>query len=172
MDNVFYLILWVCVVFFTLVMATMVYFVIKYRARPGHVAEKTAKSQQRARGDLDGHPAADRGLHLLSGAFPAYIQMQTGPQNSYEILVKAQKWSWSFTYPNGHNDPDLHVPVDTPVKLIMSSDDVMHSLSIPAFRVKMDCVPGRYTYAWFTGTKARHLSTCTARSTAATVTTT
>jgi cytochrome c oxidase subunit 2 len=151
-DSVFYLILWTCVIFFTLVIATMVFFVIRYRARPGHDAVKTAAHNNALEVTWTIIPLLIV-IYIFYRGFSAYIQMQTGPQNSYEILVKAQKWSWSFTYPNGYNDSDLHVPVDTPVKLIMTSDDVLHSLSIPSFRVKMDCVPGRYTYAWFTGTK-------------------
>jgi cytochrome c oxidase subunit 2 len=75
------------------------------------------------------------------------------PVNSYEIQVVAKKWSWSFIYPNGHVDNQLHMPVDRPVTLVMSSDDVIHSLYVPAFRVKMDLVPGRYTKTWFEATE-------------------
>ena len=75
--------------------------------------------------------------------------MSTPPVNAYEILVEGQKWNWSFTYGGGEQDSLLTVPVDTPISLVLTSEDVIHSLSIPDFRVKMDCVPGRYTYAWF-----------------------
>ena len=79
--------------------------------------------------------------------------MATPPANAYEILVDGQKWNWSFTYPNGYIDSNLHVPVDRPIRLVMSSQDVIHSLYIPAFRVKMDVVPGRYAKAWFEATE-------------------
>ncbi len=129
-----------------------VYFAIAYRRRPGHQAEKTATHSNLLEVTWTIIPTLIVAYVFYAG-FSAYMQMQVAPQNSYEILVKAQKWNWFFTYPNGHIDSDLHVPVDEPVKLIMSSEDVIHSLFIPAFRVKMDCVPGRYTYAWFRGTK-------------------
>jgi cytochrome c oxidase subunit 2 len=78
--------------------------------------------------------------------------MSTAPANAYEILVDGQKWNWTFTYPNGYADSMLHVPVDRPVQLVMSSADVIHSLYVPAFRIKMDVVPGRYSKAWFEAT--------------------
>ncbi|MFQ6049131.1 MAG: c-type cytochrome, partial [Phycisphaerae bacterium] len=69
--------------------------------------------------------------------------------------VYAEQWRWEFTYPNGHADPELHVPLDRAVRLVMHtrSQDVIHSLYIPAFRLKQDIVPGRYTYAWFRATR-------------------
>ena len=68
------------------------------------------------------------------------------------MLVTAQKWSWQFTYPNGYTDENLHVPVDRPIRLVMQSQDVIHSLYVPAFRIKRDVVPGRYNKAWFEAT--------------------
>jgi cytochrome c oxidase subunit 2 len=146
------LILGIAAFFFVLVMAFMVYFAIAYRRRPGRTAEKTATHSNALEITWTVIPLIIVAYIFYAG-FDAYMHMKTGPQNAYEILVKARKWDWFFTYPNGHVDSDLHVPVNEPIKLIMSSDDVIHSLSIPSFRVKMDCVPGRYTYAWFQGTQ-------------------
>jgi cytochrome c oxidase subunit 2 len=146
-DYVFYMILAICAFFFTLVVATMFYFAVRYRRRPGHRAEKTATHSNVLEVTWTVIPVLIVAYIFYAG-FTAYMNMQTGPQQSYEILVKAQKWDWFFTYPNGYVSSDLHLPVDEPIKLIMSSEDVIHSLYIPAFRVKMDCVPGRYTYAW------------------------
>jgi cytochrome c oxidase subunit 2 len=75
--------------------------------------------------------------------------MRTSPSLAYEINVIAKKWQWLFKYPDGHVDGVLHVPLDEPVRLIMSSQDVIHGLYIPAFRINMDVVPGRYTKIWF-----------------------
>jgi len=152
-DRVFYLILTVCAVFFLGVVATTVLFVVRYRRRPGHEAQKTITHHNLLEITWSVIPLIIVSVIFYEG-FAAYMKMQTAPQNCYEILVKARKWDWFFTYPNGHTDSDLHVPVDEPIKLIITSEDVIHSLSIPAFRVKMDCVPGRYTYAWFRGNKA------------------
>jgi cytochrome c oxidase subunit 2 len=66
--------------------------------------------------------------------------------------VSAAKWKWNFRYPNGYDDDNLHVPVDEPIRLTMTSKDVIHSLFVPAFRIKQDVVPGRYTQAWFRAT--------------------
>lgn len=151
-DRVFYLVLGISTFFFVLVVSTMVYFAIVYRRRPGRSAEKTATHSNVLEITWTVIPIIIVAYIFYVG-FDAYMHMKTSPQNAYEILVKARKWDWFFTYPNGHVDSDLHVPVNEPIKLIMSSDDVIHSLSIPAFRVKMDCVPGRYTYAWFEGTQ-------------------
>ena len=79
----------------------------------------------------------------------AMIDLETPPSRAYEILVTAQRWSWLFTYPNGYVDKDLHVPLDVPVRLTMRSEDVIHSLWVPAFWVKMDVRPGAYSKAWF-----------------------
>jgi cytochrome c oxidase subunit 2 len=81
--------------------------------------------------------------------FSGYMKMRQPPDDSYEIQVIAQKWSWSFQYPNGYIDSDLHVPADKNIYLVMTSNDVIHSLYIPAFRLKMDVVPGRYNKTWF-----------------------
>ena len=85
-------------------------------------------------------------------SFTGYMEMRVAPKSAYDIRVTAAQWSWNFSYPDGYEDKDLHVPVGEPVRLTMESLDVIHSLFIPAFRVKMDIVPGRYTTTWFTAT--------------------
>jgi cytochrome c oxidase subunit 2 len=92
--------------------------------------------------------------------------MRTVPADAYQIDVTAQQWSWQFKYPNGATSPDLYVPAGKPVKLVMRSNDVLHSLYIPDFRVKQDVVPGRYTTMWFqaddpTGEEMFHRLYCT-----------
>ena len=82
-----------------------------------------------------------------------YLDMRKPPDDAYELQVVARKWSWAFQYPNGYIDDVLHVPVDRPVLLTMTSDDVIHSMFIPAFRVKRDVIPGRYTKLWFEPTE-------------------
>jgi cytochrome c oxidase subunit 2 len=70
-----------------------------------------------------------------------------------EIKVTGQKWFWSFDYPQGANTVnELTVPVGKPVKLLLSSRDVLHSFYVPNFRIKMDVLPNRYTVAWFEAT--------------------
>ena len=79
----------------------------------------------------------------------AYIR--NPPKDSMLVNVIGRQWSWSFKYENGKQADVLRVPINKPVKLILTSADVIHSLYIPAFRIKEDCVPGLKTHLWFTG---------------------
>ena len=83
-----------------------------------------------------------------------YDKMRDVPEGALEIHVVGQKWNWNFLYKSGRKSGgEFVVPINTPVKLIMNSKDVLHSLYIPSFRVKQDVVPGRYTTLWFEATK-------------------
>jgi cytochrome c oxidase subunit II len=78
----------------------------------------------------------------------------TPPSNALEIHVVAKQWMWRFQHPSGAREIDeLHVPAETPVRLAMTSQDVIHDLYLPALRLKQDILPDRYTYLWFTATK-------------------
>jgi cytochrome c oxidase subunit 2 len=77
------------------------------------------------------------------------------PTDAFEIHVVAKQWMWKVQQPNGVREIDeLHAPIGRPVQLIMTSEDVIHSLYLPALRLKQDVLPGRYTYLWFTASKA------------------
>lgn len=75
--------------------------------------------------------------------------LRSVPDGAMEVQVVGRMFSWSFEYPDGKRSKVLYVPVGTPIRLNITSDDVIHSLYIPAFRIKMDAVPGMETYAWF-----------------------
>jgi len=147
-DGVFYLILAVCVIFFVPMMAVMVYFVVRYHARDGVHAQPTATHNTYLELAWTIVPLVVV-MIIFTFGFRAYMVMITPPDGAYDINVTAYKYGWRFTYPNGVKVDKLHAPVDRPVRLIMTSTDLIHSLSIPDFRVKMDCVPGRTTYTWF-----------------------
>jgi cytochrome c oxidase subunit 2 len=147
-DAVFYLILSVAAFFFVLVVACMVLFVIRYRRRPGHQSQTSPAHHTMLEVTWTVIPTIIVAVIFYQG-FVAFMDMRTPPANAYQIRVTAFKWGWSFEYPNGHSEAELHVPANEPIELVMRSEDVIHSLSIPAFRVKMDCVPGRYTKTWF-----------------------
>ncbi len=95
--------------------------------------------------------------------FKDYIWYTTPPKNSMDVYVTAKKWMWHFAYPDGPNaNAVLHVPANRPVRLLMTSRDVIHSFFVPEFRVKQDVVPGRYTELWFEATKTgRYRLYCT-----------
>lgn len=152
-DLVYDIITWISIFFFVAIVAVMVYFMFKYR-RTSPVMDTTG-------------PTHNTPLEVTWTVIPlilviaifyvglkGYVHITTPPENSYEIQVTGQRWFWTFNYPNGATTTDvLYAPVGRPVKLTMRSDDVIHSLFIPAFRVKQDVVPGRRTHLWFEATR-------------------
>ncbi|MFL6308164.1 MAG: cytochrome c oxidase subunit II [Candidatus Sulfotelmatobacter sp.] len=92
-----------------------------------------------------------------------FFAAQNPPKDAMEVFVTGKQWMWKVQYPDGSREIDaLHVPVGQPVKLTLASEDVIHSFSIPAFRVRHDVVPGHYDSLWFTPTKpGRYRLYCT-----------
>jgi len=88
-------------------------------------------------------------LAMFWVGWKGFQYMRTVPPDAMLVKVTAGMWSWSFQYENGRQSATLNLPLGRPVKLSITSRDVLHSLSIPAFRVKEDAVPGRETYLWF-----------------------
>ncbi len=83
-----------------------------------------------------------------------YFQERTPPQGATEVYVVAKQWMWKLQHQEGQREiNELHIPVGQDVKMIMTSQDVIHSFYVPAFRIKQDVLPGRYTTAWFHATK-------------------
>jgi cytochrome c oxidase subunit 2 len=83
-----------------------------------------------------------------------YFDMAKPPQNAMEVYTVGKRWMWKFQHVTGQREiNELHIPVNTPIKLLIGSEDVIHSVYVPAFRVKMDAVPGKTTSLWFTATK-------------------
>jgi cytochrome c oxidase subunit II len=91
-----------------------------------------------------------------------YFKYAVPPGEAMDITVTGKQWLWQFEYPDGSRTiNDLHVPIGKPVKLTMTSEDVLHDFFIPDMRVKMDVIPGRYTEIWFTPTMmGKHHFTC------------
>jgi cytochrome c oxidase subunit II len=83
-----------------------------------------------------------------------YVDFRRAPSDTLDIYVIGKQWMWKLQQPNGQKEiNELHVPVGQDVRLIMASEDVIHDFSVPAFRVKMDVVPGHYNTLWFRPTK-------------------
>jgi cytochrome c oxidase subunit II len=79
-----------------------------------------------------------------------YFRIYTPPPNAMNIYVVGKQWMWKAEHPGGQHEIDsLHVPINQPIQLTLISQDVFHSFSIPAFRVKREAIPGRYTTVWF-----------------------
>ncbi|WNG20509.1 cytochrome c oxidase subunit II [Cystobacter fuscus] len=86
--------------------------------------------------------------------FRDFVFVTTPPKDAMDVYVMGKQWMWKFAYPEGPNGVNvLHVPANRPVRLLITSRDVLHSFFVPAFRIKMDAVPGRYTQTWFEATK-------------------
>lgn len=154
-DNLFYFILWICVIFFLIIAVAMVAFVIKYRHRPGHERAESSVTHSTALELTWTVIPTILVLMIFYFGFRGYMDMTVAPRDSYEIGVLGQTWSWSFTYPNGYtHGKELHIPKGVPIRCVLTSQDVIHSLYLPHQRVKKDAVPGRYNRFWFTATEA------------------
>jgi cytochrome c oxidase subunit 2 len=151
-DWLFNTILAIIAFFCLLIFALMVAFSIKYRHRPGGLG-----------GASPGHSTALEltwtiipiiiVLTIFYYGFRGYLKMTVVPPNAYEIQVRSWMWGWGFVYPNGVESPELHIPKDRPIRVVLTSEDVIHSLYIPAFRVQKSSVPGRFNRFWFEATK-------------------
>lgn len=161
-DSLFYFIYYLCLIFFIGIIGAMVYFVFKYRK----VSESQTTIDIKGSHTLEVMWSLIPGLLLLvmfAWGFRDWLNMSIPPSNTMDIRVTGQKWNWSYQYVReGLQTSELVVPAGRPVKLIMSSKDVLHSFYIPAFRIKRDVLPNRYTVAWFQSNQpGEHYVTCT-----------
>lgn len=93
-------------------------------------------------------------LGIFAWGAVLFYDFATVPANTLDISVIGKQWMWKVQHPNGVREVnDLHIPVGQPVKLTMTSQDVIHSFYVPAFRVKQDVLPAKYTQLWFEATK-------------------
>lgn len=151
-DTMFYAVLGLSIFFFVGITFTVLYFTWRYRHRPGHKAEPSAAHNDAMEITWTVIPTLIV-VFLFYYGWRSYINVVTPPQQAVEVNVQAWRWAWSFTHANGVEDSDLHVPVNTPVRLVMTSRDVLHSFYAPVLRTKQDIIPRRYTYVWFKATK-------------------
>lgn len=154
-DGLYNFLFWLSAISAAGIFIAMLWFVVKYKAKgreENEVAEDSSHHNTALEITWSVIP-----LFICIGifvwGFKGYVNMRTPPKDTVEIHVQGQKWNWIFTYSTGKVDSKLHVPVDKDVRVIIQSVDVLHSLYIPAFRTKMDAVPGRYTDLWFRATK-------------------
>jgi len=156
------LVLWVSAFFFVLVVGAMSYFVIRYRRKSETEIPDAPDHNTKIEIVWTVIPVAIA-LVLFTVGFRGFLNQSVAPAGATEIFVTAEKWMWTFTYPNGNSEVnELRVPMGQPVKLVMSSKDVIHSFFVPEFRLKKDVVPNSYTTLWFEATKAGTMTiTCT-----------
>ena len=148
-DGLFYFILYSSIVLTLLVTAAMVWFIWKYRRRSHTDRPRYVEESKWLEISWITVPTL-LVLVVFFWGFRAYVGTAIPPTDAITINVKAQKWAWAFEYGNGDNYPnEIWVPVNTPVRLEMTSQDVLHSFYVPEFRIKHDVLPNRYTYVWF-----------------------
>lgn len=152
-DHLFYFLVSVTGFFTLLIFALIFYFAIKYRRRsPDEIPPRTHESFK-LEALWIGVPFLLMMVMFTWGA-SIYYQEHMPPKNAMEIFVVGKQWMWKLQHPEGKREiNELHVPVGRAVRLTMTSEDVIHDFFIPAFRVKNDVIPGRYTSLWFEATK-------------------
>jgi len=146
-DDIFIFIVAISVFMLILITTVMIFFLIRYRRKKSPSAK-----------DIEGNMLLEitwtviPTILVIAMFYYGWIGfriMRTPPKDAMNVKVTARMWQWSFTYENGKKNNELNVPLNKPVKLVITSEDVLHSLFIPAYRVKEDAVPGMETYLWF-----------------------
>jgi cytochrome c oxidase subunit II len=152
-DRLYFFLTLITLFFTGLIFLTIFYFMIRYR--------------RRQESELGGGAHENLPLELTWTIIPSficvvifvwasflYVRNSRPPNASMEIFVIGKQWMWHIEHPEGVREiNELHVPVNTPIRAVMTSQDVIHDFYIPAFRVKKDVLPGRYTSLWFEATE-------------------
>lgn len=172
-DAIFFVLVAVGAFFSMLIAGLILYFAIRFRRSPSRraTARPTASAPPPLASGLNdktggtartslllefiwtaGPLAITLGLFAWGSA--AYFRMRTPPPDASEVYVVAKQWMWKIEHPGGRREiNELHIPIGQPIRLTMVSQDVIHSFYVPAFRVKQDVLPGRYTTLWFQATR-------------------
>jgi cytochrome c oxidase subunit II len=140
--------------FFSVVIAfAIIYFAIKYRRRREDEIPEPIEGAMKLEITWTVIPFFIS-MFIFAWGAKLYYQMYTPPAEALEIFVTGKQWMWRVQHPDGQREiNELHLPVGRRIKLTMTSEDVIHSFFIPAFRTKADVIPGRYTNIWFEPTK-------------------
>ena len=152
-DALFILLVVVAVFFSTLIGVAIFYFSFRYRRRPGNEVGQLVEGSQPLEIAWTVIPFLIAMVLFAWGA-KLYVTMRQAPSDALDIYVVGKQWMWKIQHADGRREfNELHVPVNRDVELTMISEDVIHDFFVPAFRVKMDVLPGRYTTLWFRPTK-------------------
>ena len=151
-DTAFYLILGASVVILVGITAVMVYFLFKYNKKRHPKADTSITGNNKLEIIWTVIPTIIVMIMFYYG-WAGFSPMRNVPKDAIAVKAVARMWSWTFEYPNGKKSDKLIVPFNKPVKLDLTSVDVIHSLYVPAFRIKEDVVPGRNNMMWFDANK-------------------
>ena len=146
-DNAFVMIIAISVILLAAITAAMIYFIIKYHWRKHPTAEHVEEKPWLEITWTTIPTILVLGMFWFG--YDGFRMMRTVPDGAMTVKVTARMWSWSFEYANGITSDKLYVPIKKPVKLLLTSLDVIHGFYLPAFRIKEDVVPGKENYLWF-----------------------
>ena len=148
-DQLLFFLLIVCGSVGTLVAALIIYFSIRYRRRPNSVLPQAMPGNMKLEAFWSITPLFVFIFTFVWGAM-VYFTAYRAPDHATVVYGVGKQWMWKFQHPEGQREiNELHVPLGRPFKLLLTSEDVIHSFFVPAFRVHMDALPGRYTSVWF-----------------------
>jgi len=152
-DNLYFFVTAVTAFFAILVVIAVVIFAVKYRDRTG----------ERVGAPITGSIPLELGwsiipffisMAIFGWATVVFFHLVRAPDQTLDIYSTGKRWMWRFQHVEGQSEiNELHVPLGRPVRVVFTSEDVLHALYIPAFRVKADAIPGRYSSIWFTPTR-------------------
>ena len=152
-DHLYFFITAVTVIFTALIFLTIFYFMIKYRRRSPDERPKAIEGSLPLEVLWTAIPTLIVAVIFVWGS-TLYFHDAEPPKGAMEIFVTGKQWMWKIEHPGGQREiNELHVPLGRPVKLTMTSEDIVHDFYVPAFRVQKDVLPGRYTSLWFEPTK-------------------
>jgi cytochrome c oxidase subunit 2 len=152
-DALFFFLIAVSAFFSLLIASLVIYFAVRYRRRSEDELPRPIHGSLRLELLWTIIPFCIAMVIFFWGA-SVYLDISRPPDDALEVFVVGKQWMWKLQHMEGRREIDeLHVPVGRPVKLTMTSEDVIHSFYVPAFRIKQDAVPGRYTTVWFEATK-------------------
>jgi len=152
-DLLYFFLLAVAGFFSTLIAVLIIYFAIKYRRRSAHEIGEKPKTNLLLEATWTAIPLVITLIVFVWGAAIFFANTHP-PDGTLDIYVVGKQWMWKFQHLDGQREIDeLHIPVDRDIRIIATSEDVIHDFFVPAFRVKTDVVPGRYVTLWFHPTR-------------------
>jgi cytochrome c oxidase subunit 2 len=136
-----------------LISAILIFFVIRYRRRTPYEIPRPIAGSHKLETLWTVIPFLIA-MTIFGWSAKVYFEQYSPPENAMEVYVVGKQWMWKIQHSTGQREiNELHVPVGKKIKLIMTTEDVIHDFFLPAFRTKMDVVPGKYTVQWFEATK-------------------
>lgn len=152
-DNIYFFIAAVTVFFTVFIGALSLYFAFRYKRRSANEQGKPIHGNHILEILWVVVPTIIVLVIFFWGAV-VFFQIKQTPKGALEFYGVGKQWMWKFQHPSGQREiNDLHVPTGKPIQMTLTSEDVIHSFYVPAFRVKMDVLPGRYTSVWFEATR-------------------